>query len=288
MLWKKTFLMQDRIFTLQKSFKIEDYHLNKTERTLTGIFSVADVVDTDGDTFLKSALCNLLEYQKGDCIQANIEHNPRKVFGFTKGKNWHADGNEQLGIEGVINLNPDETGDEAIDCVTKGEKGFLSIEGKGSQARTFRKGMQRVTEYGKVVFTGIALVANPANKGAKIRSLRKSENIYDEIENKLQWKEYIADELIKNAKDEYLNDLWKIACNVNDEETFQVIMKSQGFNIENELVYDLHKTAQKIKQNKIEAQASNQPTAQAVNNNFSFDESLAKKLIETASIFNNK
>lgn len=285
--------MQDRIFKIQKSYKIQDMDVNKNQRSITLVFSHGDIVDTDNEIITTEALHNTINMQKGACIPANIDHDMTRLWGYSKDALWKMDGQA---LVGDVLANPDETGDIALEDASSGKRGFGSIEATGYGGSKYRQGGQIITKYNKIKLTGIALVANPANKKAVVRAIKKSENIVDEIETKLQWKEYIADELLKgdellkNAKDkdEYLNNLWKITCDVNSQDAFQLIMKSQGFNIEDELVYDLYKTAHKIKQDKLEAQASSQTTAHANDNNFGLTEEMIKKLNATASIFNNK
>jgi HK97 family phage prohead protease len=292
--------MQDKVFTLEKTFTIDSYdNVENLEKgfygSVSGILSRGNICDKDGDVIEAEAYHKVL--QKAVAKKANIpflfEHKMDQMIGGIELSKSASVQGDDLRITAYFDKS--DLAQEKRELVKQGVYGALSIGCDALMKSSKYVNGKKIKHYNTITMIKEAsLVKNPANQFALIDMVKSSqdEDIFAGINSKQQWKEVLARNLFKHASDDYLNFLWKSIHKMQDQGDLKELIKHTAHDIQSEIIEDIYGSAYSIIQKNIVATQTTTPAeatpAEATTNNFGLTEEMIKKLNATASIFNNK
>jgi HK97 family phage prohead protease len=241
---------------IKKSFEIQDINDNEDIQKgfrgeISGYLSYGDVVDKDNEIITKNALSKALYNQIGDCIPFCFEHQLNKTLGLSQIKNATLEKNGGFRIIAQFGLH--DLAQEKYELVKKGEYKALSIGARVNKShKTIRyiKG-KPTTIYDDIVINEGSLVKNPANNMAQIDIVKSADiMLFQNVESKKDWKDIMADYIVRGMQDSQLNFLWNIFNNIQDIDTIDDILKLAYINIDDDLLNDAINSARNISETK--------------------------------------
>lgn len=282
-------------FQIQKSFEIDDYNdVEDIQKgfygSISGILSVAEVCDRQGDIIEINALQKALQRAKDR--KANIpflfEHQSDQMIGNCEICKTGSIENNNLRITAYFDKS--DLAQEKREEVKKGMYKSLSIGGDAvfkSSKYVNGKNIRTISDI--KVIKEASLVKTPANQYAHIDLVKSHNTIgcFDEIGSKQEWKNVLSENIFKSVSDENLNNLWNVIHKTQDENIIRNIIKFAGYDISSEIIEDMYKSAHNIIQKNIVAtQATEQEATQAeAKPDYT---SLVESSNKIMSMFNNK